>query len=371
MTVCLAGSEQALHVKNVLEEPQEHGLSEGRWYAVDADEALLEGHSVHTLAGVFGCSLQDLHVLQRAFESNGLVSRGTPLGGKASQLSIQLGHEIFKPGDRVWNGKRYTWIAFGKEPLYSPNQQLTNTSGHVPQPLRTKLLAAALMPHLQRALPSTPPTVETGPDHTRGNGDCAHAAASDADAADPAGDGEPSDAALDRLAQAQRMARNKVVRARELHARALETLQQRAREAEAAEAEAACATCAYVELAAARAVAPHAAAYAEHASVCSDTGGGGGDGGGGGGGGGGLGGGGLGGGGLGGGGGSGGGGGGGRGGSGGGGDGGGGSDEADDEEGDEEGDEESDAEEDEEDVEIEAGDEDLSSEGSEESEDED
>ena len=123
------------------------------------------------------------------------------------------------------------------------------------------------MPHLQRALPSTPPTVETGPDHTRGNGDCAHAAASDADAADPAGDGEPSDAALDRLAQAQRMARNKVVRARELHARALETLQQRAREAEAAEAEAACATCAYVELAAARAVAPHAAAYAEHASV--------------------------------------------------------------------------------------------------------
>ena len=70
MTVCLAGSEQALHVKNVLEEPQEHGLSEGRWYAVDADEALLEGHSVHTLAGVFGCSLQDLHVLQRAFESN-------------------------------------------------------------------------------------------------------------------------------------------------------------------------------------------------------------------------------------------------------------------------------------------------------------
>ena len=104
VTVCLAGSEQALHVKNVLEEPQEHGLSEGRWYAVDADEALLEGHSVHTLAGVFGCSLQDLHVLQRAFESNGLVSRGTPLGphrtihvandnalgGKASQLSIQL-----------------------------------------------------------------------------------------------------------------------------------------------------------------------------------------------------------------------------------------------------------------------------------------
>ena len=78
VTVCLAGSEQALHVKNVLEEPQEHGLSEGRWYAVDADEALLEGHSVHTLAGVFGCSLQDLHVLQRAFESNGLVSRGTP-----------------------------------------------------------------------------------------------------------------------------------------------------------------------------------------------------------------------------------------------------------------------------------------------------
>ena len=73
MTVCLAGSEQALHVKNVLEEPQEHGLSEGRWYAVDADEALLEGHSVHTLAGVFGCSLQDLHVLQRAFESNGLL----------------------------------------------------------------------------------------------------------------------------------------------------------------------------------------------------------------------------------------------------------------------------------------------------------
>ena len=80
VTVCLAGSEQALHVKNVLEEPQEHGLSEGRWYAVDADEALLEGHSVHTLAGVFGCSLQDLHVLQRAFESNGLVARGTPLG---------------------------------------------------------------------------------------------------------------------------------------------------------------------------------------------------------------------------------------------------------------------------------------------------
>ena len=74
VTVCLAGSEQALHVKNVLEEPQEHGLSEGRWYAVDADEALLEGHSMHTLAGVFGCSLQDLHVLQRAFESNGLVS---------------------------------------------------------------------------------------------------------------------------------------------------------------------------------------------------------------------------------------------------------------------------------------------------------
>ena len=132
------------------------------------------------------------------------VANDNALGGKASQLSIQLGHEIFKPGDRVWNGKRYTWIAFGKEPLYSPNQQLTNTSGHVPQPLRTKLLAAALMPHLQRALPSTPPTVETGPDHTRGNGDCAHAAASDADAADPAGDGEPSDAALDRLAQAQR-----------------------------------------------------------------------------------------------------------------------------------------------------------------------
>ena len=26
VTVCLAGSEQALHVKNVLEEPQEHGL---------------------------------------------------------------------------------------------------------------------------------------------------------------------------------------------------------------------------------------------------------------------------------------------------------------------------------------------------------
>ena len=120
------GSKQPQNTINLND--QEHGLSEGRWYAVDADEALLEGHSMHTLAGVFGCSLQDLHVLQRAFESNGLVSRGTPLGGKASQLSIQLGHEIFKPGDRVWNGKRYTWIAFGKEPLYSPNQQLTNTT---------------------------------------------------------------------------------------------------------------------------------------------------------------------------------------------------------------------------------------------------
>ena len=129
----------------MLEDPQQHGLTSGLWYATDADETLLTTYPMHTLAGALGCSAQDLPRLESVFKSLGLFSRGCALGGKAAELSAKLGHPIFKPIDRKWGGQRYTWVAFDSEPDFSPAEQLTNAHGNVLQPRRTRLLERAIM----------------------------------------------------------------------------------------------------------------------------------------------------------------------------------------------------------------------------------
>jgi hypothetical protein len=61
----------------VLSRPTDHGLQEGVWYCVDADEAIIDVYGSHTLAGVFGCGAEHLGTLQSALANRGLFDKTT------------------------------------------------------------------------------------------------------------------------------------------------------------------------------------------------------------------------------------------------------------------------------------------------------
>ena len=139
---------QAQHVQMVLADPTGHGLQEGVWYCVDADEGMIERFGSHTLAGVLGCGPEHLGTLRNALEMSHLFY-GNGAAIKEVSLRARLGLLCFR-ASRVdayisTFSTHYIWIAFGSRPSYAPPLQLAGSSGvQRPSPIspRTRALQA-------------------------------------------------------------------------------------------------------------------------------------------------------------------------------------------------------------------------------------